>query len=361
MAVVDQGYIDPYGGRGLLSAGSGGALFDPGPGPDNSGIQNGMLALKGAGAAKKLYDMAKGGFDGLSFGGIGSSIANAGAGWAGSQLGTWEDGHLGSSIGGSIGGMLGSIGGIPGTFMGSAIGSALGSNFGPNPTVGPNAQAWLGSTGGRLGVLGASGDNGMNGSTMPGLLGNALNYANSFGPITGLPRHFQVRGGENKMDPTIELGSYMAPMMGDQSLARALAKRGYLNAPGIGEDPTRIFSGGKWLEPESIHPIWRIGVNEVQDAGGGQRHGFLGFGADSTMVQRAAQAMNGQYNQSLLGQYALDPVAFEQGRGIQSMAGQRTQSPLVEQTYGRTYETPTGGVIDALLRERGWTGNMEAY
>lgn len=278
MAIVDQGYIDPYGGRGLLSQ-----TYSPGGTPYNPAetgggdVQTGLLALKGALAAPKAWrtasDLFKNGFSNINptglLQGAAGALGGAAAGWAGSKLGTWGEGNAGSSIGGAVGGFAGSFLPVPvfGTLLGSAIGSALGGNFGPPPSVGPNSQAWLGDQGGQLGVLGSSGDNGMTSQTMPGLLGNALSYANSFGPTTGLPKHFQVRGGENGMQPTIELGGYMAPMLNDQSLARALAKRGYLNAPGIGEDPQMILSSGRWQQPESIHPRWQSGIYEMPNTG----------------------------------------------------------------------------------------------
>jgi len=266
MALVDQGHIDPFGGYGgLLSSPRYGTIYNP---PETGG---GLLSnpLTGMGASA-LFRGAKSFFNGGNpFTSAGASLANAGAGWLGSKLGTWGDGNAGSSIGGAVGGFAGSFLPVPalGTLLGSAIGSAIGGNFGPPPTVGPNAQAWLGNQGGRLGVMGSSGDNGLNASTMPGLLGNALNYANQFPMIGELPRHFQVRGGENRMQPTIEIGGFMAPMLNDQSLARAMAKRGLLNAPGIGEDPTRIFTGTNWVEPESIHPLWAGGIHEVPNTG----------------------------------------------------------------------------------------------
>ena len=254
MALVDQGYIDPWAGiSGLL------ARYGQQQAPEGNPLASmGMSA--GMGGLKSLFS------GGNPFAGFGSSLSNAAGGFLGNKLATWNN-TPGEKTGGSLGGLLGSGLGPAGSFMGSAIGTALGSNFGPPPTVGPNAQAWLGNQGGRLGVMGSSGDNGLNGSTMPGLLGNALAYANQFPMMGSLPRHFQVRGGENSMEPTIEIGGFMAPMLNDQSLARAMARRGLLNAPGIGEDPERIFTGTRWVERESIHPLLAGGIHEVPNTG----------------------------------------------------------------------------------------------
>lgn len=272
MALLDQGYIDPYGGRGLLYNPSG-TPYNP---PETGGGPNPLAGLGISG----LLGAGKGLFNGVNpfTSGLGA-ISSAAGGFLGNKLGAWNN-NAGEKIGGTIGGFAGSFLPIPflGSLMGSAIGSAIGGNFGPPPTVGPNAQAWLGNVGGRLGVTGSSGDNGLNGSTMPGLLGNALNYANSFGPIGNLPKHFQVRAGENGMQPTIEIGNsvddaYLAPMLSDFSLARAMASRGLINAPDIGRDPRRIFTGANWAEPESIAAPWQGGIytarggHEVLDTG----------------------------------------------------------------------------------------------
>lgn len=224
-------------------------------------------------------DLLNGGF---SFGGMGTNLASAGAGWAGSTLGTWGEGNAGSKIGGGLGGLLGSSLGPAGSFLGSAIGSALGGNFGPQPTVGPNMQGWLGrNAAGQLDVLGASGDNGLDASVARAALADPVNAVNAYllrNKLTlgDLPKHFQVRAGENRMEPTIEIGNsvddaYSAPMLNSNSLLKALIGRGYIKgdlAELGGPDPQRIFNGVNWLEPESIAPVWSGGVF---DARGGHK------------------------------------------------------------------------------------------
>ena len=265
--------------------------------------------------------------------GLGSALG----GFAGSSLvrsGLGRDAGIGSSIGSTIGGLAGSFGGFLGSFLGSGIGGALGSNFGPEPTVGPNGQAWLGrGQDGLLSILGASGDNGVTQEMMMQGLGPSVQNVNRFQQQGSLPSHFQVRGGENGMDPTIELGPYMAPVLNDMSLARAMAKRGFL-AGDVGEDPTQIFAMGKWQEPESINPHWRAGVQEMTMSPGGEGLGFLTF--DPANAQRM------QTNEHGLISGGAQP-------------GQE-QSALVEQVYGQRY-VPQGFAEGGLIG--GEAGGMD--
>lgn len=223
-------------------------------------------------AAIDAIERAPASFDWANLaGGLVDFAANAGAGYLGSQLGTWGEGNAGSNIGGSLGGAAGGFFfGPAGSFLGSAIGSAIGGNFGPAPTVGPNGQVWLGVDDfGYLDVMGASGDNGITPDMARGFIQPALEYANQYGPFQNLPSYFQVRAGEDRMQPTIEIGNsvddaYLAPLLNEMSLARTLAARGFM--PGVtmdmlgGADPVRIFTGSNWVEPESIHQMWRGGV-----------------------------------------------------------------------------------------------------
>ena len=250
-----------------------------------------------------------------------AAAASAAGGFAGNKLASWDN-SPGEKIGGTIGGFAGSFLPIPllGSFMGAGIGSAIGSNFGPPPTVGPNFQGWLGRNPmGQLEIAGASGDNGLTGDDARGALSDPVNAVNAYLmqnklSLGDLPKHFQVRAGGNGFEPTIELGPYMAPMLNSNSLLKALIGKGYVQgdlASLGGPDPERIFNGTRWMEPESIHPLWQGGIHEVPGTG----FKSLDTGRVGNAVPEAYAALTAAgspVNDSTLALYARNPSLFSQ-------------------------------------------------
>jgi hypothetical protein len=259
--------------------------------------------------------------------GAGASIANAVLGrifsdrFAGGRYG----GAAAALAGTGAGLMFGGLG--PGLLLGGIAGS-IASNFGPRPSDGPNAQAWLGrGADGLLQIAGASGDNGISAEEIQASLGPFLDRTNSYLAERGLsladlPEHFQVRvgggawGGQNPgMDPTIELGPYMAPFLGENSLLGALMQRGFIpQDSGLQRDPARVFNNLQWLEPEEINPVWRAGVQEMTMSPGGEGLGFMTF--DPARAQ---------------------PFQYDEWGGITAGTLPQAQSAMVRDTYGQTY------------------------
>lgn len=213
------------------------------------------------------FDFAKLGNNVLNLGlNIGAGIASDAA------LGDMVPNNAGRSIGSGIGGFAGSFLGPPGTFLGSSIGGIIGSYFGPKDAVGPVGHVNFGNEGGMLTALSAGADNGLSkDSLLSGGQGmaarfNAILRANG-GTLKDLPQGSMVKFGEYGADPSILFGDYMAPMLNENSLGKALIRRGLvsgntdamMSALG-GPDPERIFTGSRWVEPESIHPVWQGGV-----------------------------------------------------------------------------------------------------
>jgi len=104
---------------------------------------------------------------------VGGAIGGAATGFSvGSLAGmipglNAQNAQIGGTIGGTIGAVVGSIipgiGTVIGGLLGSVLGSLGGGLLGPKKTsVGPGANALLGSPGGRAGVLGVGADNGGN-------------------------------------------------------------------------------------------------------------------------------------------------------------------------------------------------------
>jgi len=277
---------------------------------------------------------------------FGGSAAAGEAAAAAAGLGTASSGLAGT--GAAAGSLFSQALPVVGQLL-SMASMLYGTGFGPNPSVGPNGQAWLGTDPwGFLDVLASSGDNGIG----PDVVGRALAPGvNSFNMLMGeydarlrdLPGNFQVRAGEMGMDPTIELGKFMAPLLNAGSLGRTLLARGYVSdtdediaamlAALGGPDPERIFSSGKWLEPESIHPIWRPGIGKVADTE------FLSFdsAAASPFVQEAYAEMSRRgipINESTLAQWAAGTYSPAGGSADYAAPGfEQSMTPVAQPQY----------------------------